>query len=63
MDGQMEQTEEGDPLLLLCHFVEERLEESVHNILPARWVLITQQEMSSVRSRVGFLFRLGASGT
>lgn len=53
---------EGDPFLRSCHFVDERLEESVHNILPVQLVLITRQEMSSVRSRGGFLFRLGASG-
>lgn len=41
---------EGDLLLLLCCFVDEKLEESVHNILSTPLVLITQQEMSSVKS-------------
>lgn len=34
---------------LSCRFVDEKLEESVHNILSAPLVLITHQEMSSVR--------------
>lgn len=37
----------------LVAFVDERLEESVHNILSALLVLITHQEMGSVRGGGG----------
>lgn len=46
----MEQGGEGD-LLISRRFVDEELEESVHNILSALLVLITHREMSSVRGR------------
>ena len=50
----------GNLHLISCRFVGDRLEELVHNILSLPLVLITLEEMSSVRIQT-ILFRLQAA--